>query len=95
MDSIRKEFEDWLRSQPHVLNVGFSQVTGKYLLAEDETAWQAWQASRKCIVIELPPSIGVTPIGGDGIQEYIDCNGEYLHGFAVVESIISAGLTLK
>jgi hypothetical protein len=43
--SIQKDFDKWLRSQPHVLNIGFNKATGRYLLAEDETAWQAWQAA--------------------------------------------------
>ncbi|QHJ79378.1 MAG: hypothetical protein [Bacteriophage sp.] len=47
------------------------------------------------IVVELPPSIGVAPIGGDGIQEFIDCNGEYLHGHLVVDAITAAGVKYK
>ena len=54
-----------------------------------------WKASRECLVIELPPSIGVTPIGGDGIQEFIDCNGEYLHGHLVVDALTAAGVKYK
>lgn len=47
------------------------------------------------IVVELPPSIGVAPIGGDGIQEFIDCNGEYLHGHLVVNALTAAGVKYK
>lgn len=47
------------------------------------------------IVVELPPSIGVAPIGGDGIQEFIDCNGEYLHGHLVVAALTAAGVKYK
>ena len=47
------------------------------------------------IVVELPPSIGVAPIGGDGIQEFIDCNGEYLHGHLVVDALTAAGVKYK
>ena len=47
------------------------------------------------IVVELPPSIGIAPIGGDGIQEFIDCNGEYLHGHLVVDALTAAGVKYK
>ena len=61
-----------------------------------QQAWKAaWLASRECLVIELPPSIGVTLIGGDGIQEFIDCNGEYLHGHLVVDALTAAGVKYK
>ena len=67
----------------------------EYMSACERSAWWAWQASRESLVIELPPSIGVTPVGGDGIQEFIDCNGEYLHGYAVFHAINSAGVRVK
>lgn len=53
-NKMRAEFIGWLKTQPHVLNVGFNEVTGKFVLAEDETAWQAWQASREAVTVELP-----------------------------------------
>lgn len=53
-NKMREDFVAWLKTQPHVLNVGFNKSTGKFVLAEDETAWQAWQASRAAVVVELP-----------------------------------------
>ncbi|MGP1101996.1 hypothetical protein ACJ8OA_06125 [Serratia sp. CY68630] len=53
MDKLREEFEQWLRSKPHVLNVGVRK-SGDYVLKEDQIAWSAWQASRASIVVELP-----------------------------------------
>ncbi|WP_282748670.1 hypothetical protein [Hafnia paralvei] len=49
----REQFEAWLRAQPHVLNVGVEQ-DGTYTLHEDRVAWEAWQASREAVEIELP-----------------------------------------
>ncbi|HFV9295577.1 TPA: DUF551 domain-containing protein [Serratia fonticola] len=46
----REQFEAWLRSQPHVLNVGVND-DGSYFLREDQAAWLAWQASRECLVV--------------------------------------------
>ena len=43
-DQERNNFEKWLRSQPHVLNVGFNKSTQQYLLDEDQDMWVAWQA---------------------------------------------------
>jgi hypothetical protein len=43
-DQERNKFENWLKSQPHVLNVGFNKSTKQYLLDEDQDMWVAWQA---------------------------------------------------
>lgn len=43
-DQERNSFEKWLKSQPHVLNVGFNKSTQQYLLNEDQDMWVAWQA---------------------------------------------------
>lgn len=49
----REQFEAWLRAQPHVLNVGVEQ-DGTYTLHEDRVAWEAWQASREAVEVDLP-----------------------------------------
>lgn len=49
----REQFEAWLRAQPHVLNVGVEQG-GTYTLHEDRVAWEAWQASRLAVEVDLP-----------------------------------------
>lgn len=49
----REQFEAWLRAQPHVLNVGI-EPDGTYTLHEDRVAWEAWQASREAMEVELP-----------------------------------------
>ncbi|WP_416187221.1 hypothetical protein [Hafnia paralvei] len=48
----REQFEAWLRAQPHVLNVGVEQ-DGTYTLHEDRVAWEAWQASREAVEVEI------------------------------------------
>lgn len=52
----REQFEAWLRAQPHVLNVGI-EPDGTYTLHEDRVAWEAWQASREAVEVELPPQV--------------------------------------
>lgn len=49
----REQFEVWLRAQPHVLNVGV-ESDGTYTLHEDRVAWEAWQASRAAVEVQLP-----------------------------------------
>lgn len=58
----REQFEAWLRAQPHVLNVGV-ESDGTYTLHEDRVAWEAWQASREAVEVELPPAINTEEIG--------------------------------
>ena len=82
-DLMREGFDAWWASTPILKE-------NKRTLAE-----KAWQASRESLVVELPPSISVTPIGGDGIQECLDCNGEYLHGHLVVGALTAAGVKYK
>lgn len=55
-EKMREEFVAWLKKQHHVLNVGFNRDTGKFVLDEDETAWQAWQASRAAFVAAANPA---------------------------------------
>lgn len=43
-DQERQKFEQWLRAQPHVLNVGFNKGTQEYILSEDQDQWIGWQA---------------------------------------------------
>lgn len=101
-DLMREQFE---KRYPVPFNTEWSEKMKRYVWNEKDNSlsaamehnkiFDAWQASRECLVIELPPSIGVTPIGGDGIQEFIDCNGEYLHGHLVVDAIHAAGVKTK
>ena len=93
-DLLREEFEAWaVTDYKYSLTRFYTDF--RYDDDDTEAAWDAWQASRECLVIELPPSIGVAPIGGDGIQEFIDCNGEYLHGHLVVGALTAAGVKYK
>lgn len=93
-EKMREDFEAWAVID-HRYSIARTYTDLRYDEYDTEGAWYAWLASRECLVIELPPSIGVTPIGGDGIQEFIDCNGEYLHGHLVVDALTAAGVKYK
>ena len=53
-DLNRKQFEEWFDES------GFYKFK--------ETAWAAWEASRECLVIDLPKPYAV-------IGDYADCGG--------------------
>lgn len=49
MDKMREEFESWLKS-----HTGMASDEVIYSWLEVSMAWQAWQASRQALVVELP-----------------------------------------
>lgn len=79
-DFMREEFEVWLRTRPEVLNIGFNKESGRYVLREDQERWEAWIASRECLVIDLPDE--------DGMQGH-------LWAPDVVAAMEAAGLKVK
>lgn len=79
MDESRKQFEEWFKNKYHV-----SSDVMKIMHIKVEIAWEAWQASRAAIEIELPESFtmhsGRTP---------------YLYVSEVQSSIRAAGIKVK
>lgn len=71
MNKSREQFEAWMKSLPYVLNLGFDKSTGQYILQEDRDRWEAWEASRKALILELPETESYED-GKDqwGYQEY-------------------------
>ncbi|WP_288082197.1 hypothetical protein, partial [Pseudomonas sp.] len=52
-EKMREGFEAWLESRLGERSA-IVRVDDGYLHLETEVAWQAWQASRAAVVIELP-----------------------------------------
>lgn len=79
MDESRKQFEEWFKNKYHV-----SSDVMKIMHVKVEIAWEAWQASRAAIEIELPESFtmhsGRTP---------------YLYVSEVQSAIRAAGVKVK
>ncbi|EGO8361922.1 hypothetical protein EYW98_21665 [Escherichia coli] len=79
MDESRKQFEEWFKNKYHV-----SSDVMKIMYIKVEIAWEAWQASRAAIEIELPESFtmhsGRTP---------------YLYVSEVQSAIRAAGVKVK
>ena len=87
MDESRKQFEEWFKNKYHV-----SSDVMKIMHIKVEIAWEAWQASRAAIEIELQkPKKG--PLPGDYHIGY-DSGAESQYE-SDVEAILSAGIKVK
>lgn len=53
MEELRKQFEKWCQCERNgvILKIG---IDGEYNSRESQIMWEAWQASRAAIEIELP-----------------------------------------
>lgn len=79
MDESRKQFEEWFKNKYHV-----SSDVMKIMHIKVEIAWEAWQASRAAIEIELPESF--TMHSG---------RSPYLYVSEVQSAIRAAGIKVK
>ena len=93
----REQFEAWLRTQPHVLNVGI-EPDGTYTLHEDRVAWEAWQASREAVELDIdwPEANDDTwKDGEEGAYAMGNEDGKDKVVIAVREAIRAAGIKVK
>lgn len=57
MDKLREEFEQWFSTREKAMKYqGLGLISISRLKSRQ---WEAWQASRASIVIELPDSVGI------------------------------------
>lgn len=62
IEQIRRDFEAWVKShrvrrdcaEPGAIELNMERFEGGYLSEITQTAWEAWQASRATLIIELP-----------------------------------------
>lgn len=52
---MQQQFEEWARSQ--CMQLKKDGVVTTYAYERTDLAWQAWQASREALVIELPAEV--------------------------------------
>lgn len=83
MDKMREEFEAWARSQG--LYVYYIECDDMYSVRATDTAWWAWQASRKALVVELPTAWNAS---------YTD-KAIVMDASSVVEALEDAGISYK
>ena len=58
-EKMREEFELW--AQHELGYCAGAKTDGTYCIAKINDMWQAWQASRAALVVELPDSTGCGP----------------------------------
>lgn len=93
-DLMREEFEVAFVAED-VRRCGEGMRSSALYMVEQDTvnvrsAWWAWQASRECLVIELPRPVEVEVVGVG-----CTCNSEYFDIERVKESVHAAGVKTK
>lgn len=92
MDKMREDFEAWWEQwfgEPPMS--GWEAIwCGEGYNAEDiDHMWDAWQASRKALVVEISPDYGKS-------EDYSDYHhGWNMRGNAEKENLRAAGVTVK
>ncbi|EPO1082289.1 hypothetical protein ACT6F8_002688 [Cronobacter dublinensis] len=85
MDKSREQFEKWMSDNgKHPLAI--EKMDKNYILATTRTQWEAWQASRAAVEIELDDKVMVE----DEFDKGHNCAIDYC-----AESIRAAGLKVK
>lgn len=87
-ETVREDFETWASDRLGLTTRKLS--SGLYQSFGMHTAWEAWQASRAAIEVELP-----SRLTQDGRSICIDKDGEFLEYCDVVGAIKSLGLKVK
>ncbi len=65
-EKMREEFHEWCDSQGFAsdrykmcdLGEKYKHLCGEYVIPDSRIMWQAWQASRAALVVELPDEKG-------------------------------------
>lgn len=83
MDKMREEFELWMSTTGRV---DFSKIDDIYASRDTFFMWQAWQASRKALVVELPVAF---PVCDD------KDSAEVAYVLDILEKLALAGVSYK
>ena len=81
-DKMREEFEAWAINNDYGLHIN---QNGSYGDVYAEWAWQAWQASRASLVVELPVVIDI-------YDEHFGDHYEYFEVDDIKKSLDAAGV---
>ncbi|MFL1387521.1 hypothetical protein ACI77F_07590 [Pseudomonas tritici] len=102
-DKMREEFEEWAAEESEVRGVGTllglmtDEHNDRYSMIWTQTAWMAWQASRKALVVDLP-AVGPSPEPPeDAIDDsFLDAHHAKIQmRNACFKAIDAAGITIK
>ena len=66
-EKVRDEFHKWCDSQGFAsdryemcdLGEKYKHLCGEYVIPDSRIMWQAWQASRAALVVELPKAVHI------------------------------------
>lgn len=75
-DLMREEFEEWFDES------GFKKFK--------ETAWAAWQASRECLVIELPKPAGLDRMSSEMSMQEIREDNRFNRALELAKKALTA-----
>ncbi|EPT8887134.1 hypothetical protein ACVS9X_001402 [Cronobacter malonaticus] len=94
MDKSRERFEAWYQKKYCMLGDDFDRIGERYQYKTVQLMWEAWQASRAAVEIELPN--GVTT--REALDAGYTC--DYAAGMddgieACEDAILAAGLKVK
>jgi len=73
VDKCKEQFEEWAVNTKDQFGVPFFTIKneqGKYVDNGTEISWQAWQASRQALVVELPKGNFAAWVSGDMVDGY-------------------------
>ncbi|WP_407206824.1 hypothetical protein [Citrobacter sedlakii] len=89
MDESRKQFHDYMLERPGSVGDDIARrlKDGEYVHIATQLRWEAWQASRETIEIELPEII--TGDNGDGEP------WRWMYASEVKDAIRAAGIKVK
>ncbi|WP_350365315.1 hypothetical protein [Enterobacter hormaechei] len=90
MDESRKQFHEYMLERPGTVGDDISRrlKDGEYVHIATQLRWEAWQASRSAIEIELPPAV-------DGSNVPFAGNAWNAYRVEAVEAIRAAGIKVK
>lgn len=98
MDKMREEFEAWCDEQgyasdkysPDDCGDKYKHLVGEYVISDTRLLWEAWEASRTALCVELPSFENGSIRGYSG-----DCDDARMVVDSVAESLDKAGVSYK
>ena len=74
-EQMRKEFEDWINKSAVFKNSEWLESVGRYNYTSTQIMWEAWQASRQALVVELPRVTGDAVYDAQEVHDALDKAG--------------------
>ena len=94
-DLLREEFDAWFSvNAPDINNLAAARVA-KHMMIK-ELAFLTWQASRECLVVELPKTAGLDRMASDMSMQEIREDNRFNRALDLAKkSLTAAGVKTK